>query len=389
MNKNIIEYQCKSSISDVEDITILVLSNTMTLYQNILESLNINTKNIKYIDASNFDFFTNNPFADNSFDLIIGNPSNIRQEKIKKIKPLLNNYKSFYPTADLNIYFFEKGFNLLKENGILSYITENKYTKAKYAKKFRKFILENTSIREYISFNSLKLNTSIIIYQKSKIKDNKFLYCDVDNKYKENNELRAYINDKAFYYPQSDLRIHGFNFLTQIVLQIKQRIEAVSTPLKEITINIKSEKSKYFMALLNSKLFLFYYKVNDMQFSTGYEFKKFKVENTPIPKIKKEAQKPFEILVDYIIFAKEQDLSLEASLFESVIDGMVYDLYFEEEMKRGDCFISDEVRMLLGEFKSDKIDEVYKVFKNSKTIGRGLIYSRVISVVKTINGVGK
>ena len=115
------------------------------------------------------------------------------------------------------------------------------------------------------------------------------------------------------------------------------------------------------------------------------------VEQLPIPKIPKKQQKPFEILVDYIIFAKEENLSLEASLFESVIDGMVYDLYFEEEMKRGDCFISDEVNKVIVEFDNsmDRMKEMYKVFKNNKTIQRGIIYKRVIPIVKVINGVDR
>ena len=133
------------------------------------------------------------------------------------------------------------------------------------------------------------------------------------------------------------------------------------------------------ISFLNYRVLSFYKSIID--FEDIDKLKKFEIS--------KEAQKPFEILVDYVMFAKENDLSLEASLFESVINGMVYDLYFADEMKKGDCFISDEVSKVLGEFDSEKIEEVYKVLDNNKTIGRGLIYSRVISVVKVINGVKK
>jgi len=88
------------------------------------------------------------------------------------------------------------------------------------------------------------------------------------------------------------------------------------------------------------------------------------------------------------MFAKENNMNLEASLFESIIDGMVYDLYFEEEMKKEDCFISDEVVKVIKEFDNseDSIKEMYKIFKENRDIQRGLIYRRIIPAVKVING---
>jgi DTW domain-containing protein YfiP len=71
---------------------------------------------------------------------------------------------------------------------------------------------------------------------------------------------------------------------------------------------------------------------------------------------------------------------------------MVYDLYFEEEMKRGDCFISDEVSTIVlelfgAEASDSNIDKLYRTFKESKTVQKGLIYSRIIPEIKVINGV--
>jgi adenine-specific DNA-methyltransferase len=45
------------------------------------------------------------------FDIVIGNPPYVRQEKIKKEKPLLQKqgYEVFTSTADLYVYFYEKG----------------------------------------------------------------------------------------------------------------------------------------------------------------------------------------------------------------------------------------------------------------------------------------
>ena len=57
---------------------------------------------------------------DDGFDIVIGNPPYVRQEKIRKIKPTFKkqDYKTFVSTADLYVYFYEKGCELLKNEGI-------------------------------------------------------------------------------------------------------------------------------------------------------------------------------------------------------------------------------------------------------------------------------
>ncbi|MEA1953069.1 MAG: Eco57I restriction-modification methylase domain-containing protein [Campylobacterota bacterium] len=351
---------CKNSNNSIkiENIKVLIVSDDVDLYKNILVKLNVNSENIRTITISNFDFFTKESLIDNSFDLIIGNPPNTRQEKLKSIKPLLLEYESYFETADLNVYLFEKGFRLLKEGGVLSYYIDSKYKKARYAKNFRNFILNNVNILEYIDFD----DKSILTYQKSKEKSVDFSYCKITNKCKN---ITDFIDKNSYKYLINDLSIKEFKFLSLKQIEIKHKIEN--------------------MGLLNILSFLNYRVVNFYKYIINFE----DIDKLKSFEISKEAQKPFEILVDYILFAKEKNMSLEASLFESIIDGMVYDLYFEEEMKKGDCFISDEVKKVLGEFDSEKIEEVYKVFKNNKTVQRGLIYSRIVSVVEVINGAKK
>ena len=96
----------------------------------------------------------------------------------------------------------------------------------------------------------------------------------------------------------------------------------------------------------------------------------------------------------YILFTKENNFETEASTFESVIDGMVYDLYFEEEMKKANCYITDRITETIKPFKADYTDELktkhlkklYGFCKNDKIISRGLIHRRTVNVVKIING---
>lgn len=374
---NIIQHQVKSSIEylasnhliKIENIKVLIVSDTIDLYQNILVALDVHLENISTMDISNFDFFIDESLVDNSFDLIIGNPPNTRQEKIRELKPIVKEYKSFAMTADLNVYYFEKAFYLLKENAILSFFTSSKYTTAKYAEAFRVFLLENINIVEYIDF----IESSIGTLKKSKILNSRFDYCKVE---KQGVELEAYIAKHQFEYLQNDLDKNRFVFLSLKVLTVKTKIEEHHLE------SINEDSSKYIIAVNQSRTLGFY---------KALILDKNRLKMLPIPKISKEAQKPFEILVDYILFAKENNMNVEASLFEWVIDGLVYDLYFEEEMKKGDCFISAEVAKIIEpcDNSKEKIKEMYKIFKANKTVQGGLIYSRIIGVVKIINGANK
>ena len=160
--------------------------------------------------------------------------------------------------------------------------------------------------------------------------------------------------------------------------------------------NEVKESYKFYMAILNSKVCWFFMKNTSSVFSGGYfYYKPIYINPFPLPKIENiEDTKPFEILVDYVMFAKEQSMTLESSYFESIINGMVYDLYFEDEMKKADCYISDEVKDIVLtwsenssiEIKKQFIILTYQAFKASNIIERGLIYSRTIDEIKVING---
>lgn len=195
--------------------------------------------------------------AGGGFDVVIGNPPYIRQEKIKALKPRLEKelfynpvskkdekYECFNGTADIYIYFFEKGFKLLKENGVLSFITSNKYTRAKYGQKFRKFILQNAQIVEYIDFNGVRVfesatvDTSILSYKKANAANNRFIYCDIDKSYKKGEDLAEFVAKEGFEYTQEDLSVDGFSFANPQELAIKKRIEEIGTPLKEWDVKI-------------------------------------------------------------------------------------------------------------------------------------------------------
>lgn len=120
-------------------------------------------------------------FRDNGgFDIVIGNPPYRLCQPSNTDEYHLNYYKDKYNVAsykiDLFHLFFEKGINLLRDGGSLSYITPNTYLTNKYIKPLRKFILDSCSVKKIVNhdkvFDAASVDTATIIMTKEKNSEN-------------------------------------------------------------------------------------------------------------------------------------------------------------------------------------------------------------------------
>ncbi|MFP6157321.1 Eco57I restriction-modification methylase domain-containing protein [Helicobacter pylori] len=176
------------------------------------------------------------------FDCIIGNPPYIRQEQIKDLKPLLEKqYQDFYnSTADIYTYFFALSFHLLKEKGLNAFITSNKYARAKYGTKLREWLLKKTTIVSYMELNALKVfesaavDTSIMNFIKqTPPKESVFKYYEPTPNDKDDLKSTPYLSMK-----QNALSTESFIFANATLLDLRDKIESVGTPLKDWDIQI-------------------------------------------------------------------------------------------------------------------------------------------------------
>ena len=106
------------------------------------------------------------------FDIVIGNPPYVRHEKITHIKPALQAVYgqkdkkgqplgSYAGTADLFVYFIERGVRLLKPGGTFGYITSNKWYRAKYGENLRHWFTVNARIETLIDFGDANVFDAI------------------------------------------------------------------------------------------------------------------------------------------------------------------------------------------------------------------------------------
>ncbi|ACX73084.1 conserved hypothetical protein [Methanocaldococcus vulcanius M7] len=184
-------------------------------------------------------------FVDNGgFDVIIGNPPYVRQERINDIvkgvdyKEILSKlYKPYDKMFDFSMFFILRSLELLKDKGYHSFIITNKWLRARYGKKIRKFLKENVTIKKVIDFNAVKVfvgvtvDTMIYIVKKEKPdKDNRIFY--------NNPKSLENIEEGGYYVKQFNLEDDVWNFVDERTLEIKEWIEKVGVPLKELDIKI-------------------------------------------------------------------------------------------------------------------------------------------------------
>jgi hypothetical protein len=93
------------------------------------------------------------PKGNPGFDAVVGNPPYVRQERIQPIKLYLQAYYDVYSgTADLFLYFYERGLKFLKRDHRLGFVTSGTYMNSNSAQPFRKYIHENAGIEWVANF---------------------------------------------------------------------------------------------------------------------------------------------------------------------------------------------------------------------------------------------
>ena len=205
-------------------------------------------------------------FKDNDgFDIVIGNPPYIQLQKFsgQQIQKDYENQKfeSFAKTGDIYALFYEKGNMLLKENGILTFITSNKWMRANYGKKLRKYFAEKTQPIQLIDFGGYKVfesatvDTNILIFKNirmSKTSDcssvvdeqhseelthtPKLIACTIRKGFTRETDIPEYLKKQGI--ELSNLSEESWIISTKEEFAIKQKIEKIGTPLKDWDVSI-------------------------------------------------------------------------------------------------------------------------------------------------------
>jgi hypothetical protein len=91
---------------------------------------------------------------------------------------------------------------------------------------------------------------------------------------------------------------------------------------------------RYLLAILNSTVADYYIRSLGVTRNGGYfEYKPMFVEKLPVPQINTDEKAVYESLANYVLLTTEKGLTLQSAYFQQLIDGLVYELYFPDEIR--------------------------------------------------------
>jgi len=110
------------------------------------------------------------------FDVVIGNPPYVRAGRLRSEKEYYKlHFQSAFGAYDIFVLFIERALDLVKNKGLVGFITPNKYFVADYASKLRQMLINKYSIKEIADLGKCKsvfpgalISTAITIIRKSK-----------------------------------------------------------------------------------------------------------------------------------------------------------------------------------------------------------------------------
>ncbi len=172
------------------------------------------------------------------FDVVIGNPPYVRMELIKDQKPLL---KQLYPDVyggrvDLYVYFYRRSLEILADFGVLTFISSNKFMRAKYGAGLRAFLTAQTTLQTLIDFGDLPVfdataYPSIVITQKrSPDSGNRVSSLNVES-LDVLQRLPIAMQETAWPLPQDSLRVEGWSLVQPESQALMEKLRHKGIPL--------------------------------------------------------------------------------------------------------------------------------------------------------------
>ena len=311
----------------------------------------------------------------NGFDIVIGNPPYVVTNDY-----VYHNYFT-YDSFELYAYFFEKGIELSKTGGVLTYITSSLYIKGVKYESLRKFLEMSTQLIEFVNqgdnvFENVSMPTATFVGRKGKgnwsclelnpltkvalkiSKNQKKLedisdimrgleigrdmvlnngdipcvtgttvvkYVPKEIKYISKRTLHEYSKATKYFTKERILLRETGRFLLAVYLD---KLLYSNRSLYSIIITNNCYSTKYVVACLNSHVSQFYY---ETMFKTDTElFPKIRIaqaKQLPISTATTLQQRPIIELVDDILKAKKSNPQADTSRQEQEIDFLVYKLY--------------------------------------------------------------
>jgi len=174
------------------------------------------------------------------FDVVIGNPPYVRSEAIKTLKPMLRlSYECFSGTADLLVYFYERCVTLLRRGGTISLITSNKFYRAGYGEKLRRFLGRELTLLRLIDFGDEPVfeNTiayaSVLVGMRSGRSEDASALAYTWESGTALDRISQAVSTRGHKILQLDLKPEGWRLDSPAVLRLLEKLQNTGQPLRE------------------------------------------------------------------------------------------------------------------------------------------------------------
>lgn len=324
-------------------------------------------------------------FAKGGFDVVIGNPPYVRQELMKEYSNYWQkNYKVHSGKSDLYTYFYEKGVNLLKRNGYLSFITSGKFTEAKYGLNLLRFLTSSTQIVGIINFKDLSVFEGITAYA--------FIYTGNKKDYSDHvyefsyfepsglNDIE-YLNSpipcsKSIMISIADFIQNGYKFHTKQTARIIAKIKLNSVYLSHFLLHpLVGVKTGYNEGYLDN--------TEDLTFSFPYIFgKNVKRYCTPAPE--ERIIFPYSFSHDGYKLVSEQELGLKTTFLEKHRQKLSSRAIIKEGIENGNkvWYEFQQINKIL-DFNNQYIVYPNVSFGNNFTLSQGSVVDMTCFIIPT------
>ena len=176
-------------------------------------------------------------FQGGGFDIIIGNPPYVRHELIRPIKPILRRQfaEVYTSTADLYVYFYKRGAELLRRGGILTYISSNNFLRVAYGRKLREFFTNKMSLHQLLDFGRVPIfgasvNTCILLVE-NVLPDGNAFFAATFRDTADISHLSDTFQEHAISIQAQDLSAEGWALTSPEALRLLEKLQQTGTLL--------------------------------------------------------------------------------------------------------------------------------------------------------------
>jgi adenine-specific DNA-methyltransferase len=167
------------------------------------------------------------------FDVVIANPPYISVEKFARTEMQTSwrqNFKTYASRGDIYCFFYEKGLELLHEDGVLTFISSNKFQRAGYGKGLRQ-LLASQQIELLIDFCELPVFDAatdpmiVMVLKRPASVARKFPVLVVKNE-PEMAMLSQTVDSRAALYTSDQLKVEGWSLAGSDGLALVEKLRA-------------------------------------------------------------------------------------------------------------------------------------------------------------------